>query len=560
MPKYNYTNVAILKRILLNIILVFFISSFTKHAYSRITPEDSIQKYIYYKPIEAKKYAYKLLKNSKTVKNDTNFIRALNYIGQINSVLSYTDSANYFFDKAIQKSYSINNNRQLLISKITKASFLYQNYDFNNSIKLFNDALKLATEQKNEKAIKIINISLAQLKYEIGEYDESLKIFKEHYNLSEKSGRNAILDLFIAKTYLKTNEPDSSLHYIKKGLSYSQNMNDNELHIYFLNEYGVYLTIKKQYHKATNEFEKAILKCNEIESIQLKHLINLSKAKLYKVQGEYDKSIQTLKKILQEKELSKAVPEELSEFYELLYLNYQSLNNINQSSFYYKKHLEQENKKHSKKFNIIKDLHELDLTKINKQKDSYFKQKKFLYKVVFVLAVFLLSILALAKKKLRNNEKKFQVLLKKVESVEEVKKNTKTKDITDHQFMIKDEKITEILSNLKKLETNKYFLRHDFTLHNAAKILKTNTAYLSKIVNNELGKSFSDYLNELRISYVIMELKNNSRLRAYSVSSIAEEIGYKSPDSFTKYFKATTGLNPSIYIRKIDAIATKKAS
>lgn len=122
----------------------------------------------------------------------------------------------------------------------------------------------------------------------------------------------------------------------------------------------------------------------------------------------------------------------------------------------------------------------------------------------------------------------------------------------DATFTLTDERINDILEKLKKLEQQKYFLRRDCTLHNAAKKLKTNTAYLSRIVNNELGKSFSSYINELRMSYIISELKSNSRLRAYSISAIADEIGYKSPDSFSKYFKEATGISPAVYIRKIE--------
>ncbi len=117
---------------------------------------------------------------------------------------------------------------------------------------------------------------------------------------------------------------------------------------------------------------------------------------------------------------------------------------------------------------------------------------------------------------------------------------------------IDEKQVKAILSKLEELQEKKYYLRQDCTLHNLAKKLKTNTAYLSKIINSELGKSFSAYINELRINYAIVELERNSRLRSYSISAIADEIGYKSPDSFSKYFKEFTGVSPSVYIRKME--------
>ncbi|HRB71978.1 MAG TPA: helix-turn-helix domain-containing protein [Flavobacterium sp.] len=183
--------------------------------------------------------------------------------------------------------------------------------------------------------------------------------------------------------------------------------------------------------------------------------------------------------------------------------------------------------------------------------------------LVIVLIIFVFCYYWYSKSE-KEHKEKFQILFNKINDFELRKgqqknvlfiseNNNGRKDFPDDAtFTITDERIKDILEKLKKLAQQKYFLRQDCTLHNVAKKLKTNTAYLSRIVNNELGKSFSNYINELRINYVISELKSNSRLRAYSISAIADEIGYKSPDSFTKYFKVATGVSPAVYIRKIE--------
>lgn len=183
--------------------------------------------------------------------------------------------------------------------------------------------------------------------------------------------------------------------------------------------------------------------------------------------------------------------------------------------------------------------------------------------LVVVLIIFVFCYCWYSKSE-KEHKEKFQILFNKINDFELRKReqenvlsisenNNRRRDFPDDAtFTITDKRINDILEKLKKLEQQKYFLRRDCTLHRVAKKLKTNTAYLSRIVNNELGKSFSSYINELRIRYVISELKSNSRLRAYSISAIADEIGYKSPDSFTKYFKEATGVSPAVYIRKIE--------
>ena len=113
----------------------------------------------------------------------------------------------------------------------------------------------------------------------------------------------------------------------------------------------------------------------------------------------------------------------------------------------------------------------------------------------------------------------------------------------------------QILEGLKKLEEKEYFLKQDCNSYNVAKKINTNTSYLSKVVNSHYGKNFNTYINDLRINYTILRLKNDVFFRSFSIQAIAEEVGYKSADSFTKYFKKDTGLNPSFYIKNIKNVA-----
>jgi YesN/AraC family two-component response regulator len=86
-----------------------------------------------------------------------------------------------------------------------------------------------------------------------------------------------------------------------------------------------------------------------------------------------------------------------------------------------------------------------------------------------------------------------------------------------------------------------------------AKKIKTNTAYLSYVVNKRLGKSFSEYANELKLNYVINQLITNPTYRKYSTQAIAESAGFKKANSFTISFKKRTGLTPVQFAEKIES-------
>ncbi|MFP3681350.1 helix-turn-helix domain-containing protein, partial [Pseudomonas sp. SIMBA_041] len=68
---------------------------------------------------------------------------------------------------------------------------------------------------------------------------------------------------------------------------------------------------------------------------------------------------------------------------------------------------------------------------------------------------------------------------------------------------------------------------------------------------------FSEYVNDLRINYLLKELQENQTLRKYTIQTISEEFGYKSPTTFIKAFKDRTQMTPSDYIKELNNSAVK---
>jgi AraC-like DNA-binding protein len=112
--------------------------------------------------------------------------------------------------------------------------------------------------------------------------------------------------------------------------------------------------------------------------------------------------------------------------------------------------------------------------------------------------------------------------------------------------------IEKITAGLDKLEKKKLFLKPDFKLAFVAKKLNTNTAYLSQYFNQHKKLSFSDYAQELRIQYVLKELRDNLQFRQYTLQAIAEEIGYADARTFVRIFKKQTGLTPNYYLEELN--------
>lgn len=80
------------------------------------------------------------------------------------------------------------------------------------------------------------------------------------------------------------------------------------------------------------------------------------------------------------------------------------------------------------------------------------------------------------------------------------------------------------------------------TLNDVAKQLKVTPFYISKLLNRELNKPFTELINECRIEEAKRLLKAGKR-----VKEIAGEVGFQSSGYFAKIFKMKVGITPTEY-------------
>lgn len=111
---------------------------------------------------------------------------------------------------------------------------------------------------------------------------------------------------------------------------------------------------------------------------------------------------------------------------------------------------------------------------------------------------------------------------------------------------IKDEE--KIYKRLKELfEKEKIYKQPDISSRKLARILKTNTSYLSAIVNSRFDDSLKTVINRYRINEA-RRLLTTPEFLHFSIEGIAEEVGYKSRSTFYQSFKQITGLTPTQYL------------
>lgn len=106
-----------------------------------------------------------------------------------------------------------------------------------------------------------------------------------------------------------------------------------------------------------------------------------------------------------------------------------------------------------------------------------------------------------------------------------------------------------LLEKLSKFEKSNKFTNANLTINTLAKSLDTNTKYLSEIINRNKNANFNQYLNELRVNYIIAKMKEDPKYLNYKIYYLAKESGFSSQSTFSTVFRASTGISPLSFIK-----------
>ncbi|MDA9773900.1 helix-turn-helix domain-containing protein [Saprospiraceae bacterium] len=105
----------------------------------------------------------------------------------------------------------------------------------------------------------------------------------------------------------------------------------------------------------------------------------------------------------------------------------------------------------------------------------------------------------------------------------------------------------EILTNIQQLMNNeKAFADSTINLTKLAKKLNVSPHLLSQLLNDNLQKNFSQFINEYRIDEAKKMLVEDQHLK---IQAVAENCGFNSNSTFYAAFKKITGTTPAEFIK-----------
>lgn len=391
-----------------------------------------------------------------------------------------------------------------------------------------------------------------------GNYEKSIETDFLTLNLLNKTenpdSKNYLVALKnIGLGYVRLKDADKALHYYKLGIDAALKAKDTVVYYEFVSQTAAPLLLKNRVRSAKDSLFKGD-NYRDYFSPGYMRYYNLNLGKYYIKIGDNERGIRFLKKLDKEYSQTKLIQPELSEVYELLIDHYRERNNTKQQIAYLYKLNEvtdlintqkQKIKYETNEGFIIPKLvedkeYELDTLKVKNAKDQ-----SRMWWIIGILSV-IVFILVLIYSRQLVYKKRFEELVKNQKATPPQKNKPQKK--SDISASI----IEAILAQLEVFESEEKYRDKSITLNKAAKSFGTNSTYLSKVINLEKDKNFSQYLNDLRVVFAMNEITINPRFRMYTIKAIAEESGFKSGESFSKAFYKIYKIYPSYYLKKLE--------
>ena len=145
---------------------------------------------------------------------------------------------------------------------------------------------------------------------------------------------------------------------------------------------------------------------------------------------------------------------------------------------------------------------------------------------------------------LQKEVQELQTAIQRNGNVREIKENLKKLlvKVIEVRDMASGRRYSDIIMAAKE-EIEKHYMTEEISLNTVAMHVGMSPSYFSSIFSKEAGKTFVEYLTEVRMEKAREYLMCSSM----KTSEIGYEVGYKDPHYFSYIFKKTQGCSPKEY-------------
>jgi len=458
---------------------------------------------------------------------------------------------------------------------LSKGAIYYFNQrKFQYALEEYLKAYEYLKDSKNEY-LKYQNIyHIGVVKSYLGYYEEALEIFQQCINFFEtkidgdidvnlvfnntKGYLNSLHQAIICYQMLGKNAEAASL--LKKAAEKTPNTKEFYLEkSYFTKSLGVSEFKNKNYKKAIYYFDKALPELLKVNDFTWASYIYFYKGKSYELLGDQNLEVENYRKVDSIFNKNKFILPELRSNYEELIEYYRKGNN-HKEELYYTNQLLKVDSVISSDFKHLSTrvYKEYDTKKLLETKENLEKTNSYSKLLIFICLAIIIAlgiVMYFRIRKQRNIQINYNELLIKLEEsnqneVVDAPVKSEVIDSGDKNIKFDSSIVEKLLNDIHTFENKQGYLEQGITLKKLAEQFKTNTSYLSQVINEYKGSNFNTYINALRINYATQKIYHDKEWRKYSIESIASAAGFSNRQSFSNIFLEQNGIRPADFIKK----------
>lgn len=450
------------------------------------------------------------------------------------------------------------------IAYFNKGDYFYNHRNFQSALNNYLLAYKSHGITKNINLYNEIKHQIGLIKTRYGEDNEALELFKEVHRFYLDQGYDKthpsqyLRVLFsLSDSYLRNKNLDSTQHYNQIGVDLSLKTQDSIFLNYFRFEQGLLEYERENYLVSIDSLSKSIDYLRKNKDLPNESFAYHYLGSSYNKIQDFRESIFYFKKVDSIFNIIGDIHPDLRKSYIHIINYYRKEENLSKELEYIQKLLRVDSILNNNYKNITSVINrEYDTPKLLNDRQIVINRlnKKVklnnLYLLLTLLISFSLIVVAIFQYKKRKKQKII---------FENLIQNSSKGNIPSGPLKVKKESIDlpkeiidDLLEKLSIFEKKEGYLSRNIKLSALAKDMKTNTKYLSYVINNFKNHNYAQYINDLRINYIIDALKNNSTLRKYTVKAISETAGFNNTESFSKAFHKKTGIYPSYFIKQLN--------
>ena len=499
-------------------------------------------------------YLRSFLSKAKTERNFEDIMDGYkNYIhhSRDDLKLTYADSMVYIAKKSGQKSLigSAYLSKGIVYYGLKKNDLALDNYLIANSY---------ITETDEPYLLYKVKYNIAQIKYYLGFYNEAISLFKECIEYFKTQDARGYLNSLhcLGLCYNKTGDFGLCTQTNAFGMAEGTRLKNSDMAAYFKHSEGVNQFALHNYALSISKINGSlprIIKNGDFANLAVG---NFYIGKSYWALGQQQRAISYFQMVDKTFAQKNYIRPDLRENYEILIRYYKSNKKLSSQLHYIDRLLEADSildssfKYLSGKIHKEYDTKELLDDKIEIQKALNARKYNDHISLIIITLLFL-SLIGTTYwylKRKSQYRKRFDELMQEKENSRIL---AEEKLLKTPAFDINEKASATVLRQLFKFEKNKIFLDKELTLVKLAASFDSNTKYLSKVIYRYKGKKFVDYVNDLRVDYIIQMIRNEKNYRNYTNDALAQEAGFSSTQRFVKAFTKNTKISPSYFLQQI---------